>query len=297
LNQPGPCQSAYLTDIAGQSCLRELTQSLSVRHLMTPACELVGVRGDAPLHHALAVMDMDPQYDQLPVLGTDGQSIIGLVTRDALDAAGEASQVRLVMTPLSASTTLRWDATIPQAMDALASQRAMLVQGPQADQIVGLLHYADFNRHPSRVFFYLWLSALEIGLMRLLTNHIQQHELEMYDWLRHLPEQRQVNILGRYEVSRRQQVDLTPLEGAELTDLLVICRNVDELRLQLGHRTRSAFDQATSHLIPLRNAAMHPVRSMLASHADLPRLRNRFNNLEAFVLQLESLLKDQQRKA
>lgn len=291
----GPCQSSPLTDIAGQGCLRELTQSLSVRHLMTPASELVGVRGDVAPHAALALMDQ--QFDQLPVLAGDGQTIIGLVTRDALEAAGEVAQVRQVMTPLSPATTLRWDATLPEAMDALVDQRALLVRGEQENQIIGLLHYADFNRHPSRVFFYLWLSALEIGLVRLLTLHIQQHQLEMFDWLRHLPEQRQVNILGRYEVSRRQRVDLTPLEGAELTDLLLICRNLDELRLQLGHRTRSAFDQATSHLITLRNAAMHPVRSMLASHADLPRLRDRFNNLEAFVLQLETLLKDQQRKA
>lgn len=271
--------------LAGGGCLLELTQSLAVRHLMTPAALLSCAMADEPV--AMAVGRMQDDFDQLPVRDPQTGAIVGLLTRQAVEGVHDETPVQQALTPVSQTARLSSQATLPEALEALQDQPAVLVYDAPRMQVVGLLHYADFNRHPARVFFYLWLSALEMSLVKLLDDYFKQERLDVHDWLIHLPEARQVTILGRYELSRRERIDLTPLEGAELSDLLRLCGSLEPLRQKLGYASKSALDKVTSHLVSLRHAAMHPVRSLIGSHADLSRQLDRYRDLQKFLIQVE----------
>jgi len=55
-----------------------------------------------------------------------------------------------------------------QALEALVVKPSYLVQ--EGGEKVGLVHRSDFNKQLVRSYFYLWLSALEIGLVHLGSN-------------------------------------------------------------------------------------------------------------------------------
>lgn len=157
-----------------------------------------------------------------------------------------------------------------RAAPVLTEHPVVVVTESTTGRFVGLLHFSDVNKHEVRANVYLWLAALEMNLARLLRRNCPSFET----WLRCLDEPRQVLVLGRYELERRRQAELDPVEGTELADLIKVFRSVPGLLEPLG-LSKSQFEKKTGRLVTLRNAAMHPVRSMVREHADVKRLAGR----------------------
>jgi CBS domain-containing protein len=231
--------------------------------IMTPRGELVCIASDATVEEALSLMGRS--FDQLPV--TDGGAVDGLVFRDSLTGAEAASPVKALMTPISQLQTVRVDDTLAAVSLHLADTPCVLVRDPGDGSVAGLVHYSDLNKHAARSNGYLWISALEMGLALLIHRACPDFE----EWLGVLDERRQVIILGRSEYGRRMGIELDPVEGAELSDLLKAVRSIPRL-LELFGYTKSQFDKKTGHLVKLRNAVMHPVRSAIHSHDDVKRM-------------------------
>lgn len=256
-NLPAPSMREQLARIA---------ERMTVGMIMTPLAELVTVEAASGV--AAARQRMGTAYDQVPVL--DGPAVVGVLFSEDLDDGDHHRAVGSVMRPMDVLPAVRSDHTFSDAFPVLIQHPCVAVQHPPDDVFAGILHFSDMNKHEVRANLYLWLSALEMNLARLLRRHCPDFDT----WLRCLDEPRQVLVLGRYELERRRHVELHPVEGTELSDLIKIFRSIPGLLEPLG-LTRSQFEKKTGRLITLRNAAMHPVRSLVRAHSDVKRLTTR----------------------
>jgi len=124
----------------------------------------------------------------------------------------------------------------------------------------GILSRSDLNKHPLRALLYEVLAKLEIALANLINITITNP----YDWIRQLNEDSQARILGYWELSKIKNVDVGPLAGAMLSDLInVIARN-QSLWQKLGYPSRSSFEEEAGRLPRVRNQVMHPVRPLIS---------------------------------
>jgi predicted transcriptional regulator len=246
--------------------LARIAQRMTVGMIMTPLEELVTVEASSAI--AAARQRMGTSYDQMPVI--EGAAVVGVLFGEDMKDLDHHSAVGSVMRPIQAMPAVRSDHTFADAFPVLIQHPCVAVRHPPDDVFAGILHFSDVNKHEVRANLYLWLSALEMNLARLLRRHCPDFDT----WLRCLDEPRQVLVLGRYELERRRHVELHPVEGTELSDLIKIFRSIPGLLEPLG-LTKSQFEKKTGRLITLRNAAMHPVRSLVRAHSDVKRLTTR----------------------
>lgn len=240
---------------------------------MTPADRLATAEPGEPFATAAARLE---GFDQAPVL--DGARPVGILRLAAGEPPGRT--VRDSMHAVTGAESLCTDTPIAESIERLARHDCLLVLSTDAvPRLAGFLHFADLNKHAVRTYCYLWLAALELALAQMVREHCRSVE----DWIAHLDERSQVQVLGRYEFQRRQSVHVDHLEGVELTDLLRIAERCEPLRVALGYRSPTAFQKVASPLASLRHDAMHPVRSMIRGHADVPRLARRLADLRALV--------------
>jgi hypothetical protein len=133
---------------------------------------------------------------------------------------------------------------------------------------VGLITVSDLNRHAFRAVIYQRLADLEAALARLVEHAIA----DPWNWIRLLREERQAAILGNWELAKRKDVDVGPIAGTMLTDLLAAVRDSAELRTMLN-TSRNELDGRSKGIGGLRNRGMHPVRPLLLGHSELEDLR------------------------
>ncbi|UCG31650.1 MAG: CBS domain-containing protein [Phycisphaerales bacterium] len=250
--------------------LMRLAERVTIGMVMTPLCDLVCADPQTTVGQARELMGAS--YDQLPLM--DGPSVEGLILRESLEGKDAGAPARSALTPLCDLVTVRADEVIPPVVQLLVDDRCVLVFDANDDRFCGLVHFSDLNKHAVRTNVYLWISALEMGLAELIHRRCP----DFRQWLGILEERRQITILGRYEYERQRHIELDPLEGAELSDLLKIVRSIPVLLEPLG-LTKSQLDRKTGHLVKMRHAAMHPVRSLIRSHEDLTKWLKVFADL------------------
>jgi len=252
--------------------LTKLAENIVAGMIMTPVQDLVITHSTDTVAHAHGLMGEG--FDQLPVF--HNETLAGIVLRDHLSHTEGCVGDRY--SPLSSLDSIHSSDSLWDAIEALAKSPSCIVNDAQTGSFSGLLHYADLNRQAARVFCYLWTSALEMSLAELLTA-IQP---DCKAWIGSLTPPRQVQVLGRLEYSKRQNIEISPVQVLELSDLLNIWPRHSEL-LAVFSFSKRVFTKKTNHLIELRNAAMHPVRSLVNGHADVKVLQHRMNDLREMV--------------
>jgi CBS domain-containing protein len=261
-NRKGPSARPAAPPKVMSEHLMRLAERVTIGMVMTPLRDLVCAGPETTVGQARELMGAS--YDQLPLM--DGPSVEGLVLRESLEGKEAGAPATDALTPLCDLVTIRADEVIPPVVQLLVDNRCALVFGADDDRFCGLVHFSDLNKHAVRTNVYLWISALEMGLAELI--HRQCPDFRR--WLGILEERRQITILGRHEYERQRHIELDPLEGAELSDLLKIARTIPALLEPLGF-TKSQLDRKTGQLVRLRHAAMHPVRSLVRSHEDVTK--------------------------
>lgn len=262
--------------------LMAIAQRITVDLLMTPIADLTCVPADATV--AEAVQRMKTRFDQAPVLQED--ILLGLVFRDAMTQAISTDPVLAHAKPVEQIARVPSNAFLGTAAELLAEHPCVIVVEPDRNEWCGLLHFSDLNKHAVRSNVYLWVSALEISLASLIHRFCP----DWHEWLRVLDERRQVMIIGRYEYERRQGVELDPVEGTDLSDLLKIAKSVPKVIESLGY-SKSQFDKKTGHLVRVRNAAMHPVRTLVREHGEVRRILGFTQDLMEILDAVENSMK------
>lgn len=246
---------------------------------------------------ALSVLEQHT-YDQAPVYDPSSRRYWGLVETCYLRSLFESGQPLQQDDPVLQDEGHKFHigpfVTIFSLLQKMASRRAIIVfrdsdatEYGHVEFIWGLITISDLNRHGVRSGIYRLLADVESGLARCL-------ELEHQDpwkWLRHLDEEYQARVLGYWELSKKQGVDVGPIAALTLSQFIqIICRD-DKGATRLGYPSRTQFKRVASGLPSLRNRVMHPVRPLVHSIEDVERVRASVFNLEVLRERVEKLIR------
>ena len=255
-----------------------LAQQMTVDLIMTARALLICVCTNQTVADARKLMSLG--YDQLPLID-DAHEIVGLVRRAALVETSDTDHVSGYAVMSHGLKAVRTNDPIDAAIDVLSSTDSTLVFDPSTGRFCGLLHIADLNKQAVRVFLYLWLSALEMGL----AEYLRKFHRRLKEWLDSVPSSNRPSFLGDFILRRRQRIDLSPVEGLYFSDMLVILRKLPSAPERLG-LPKKDFDSMTKPepLGELRNMAMHPVRAIVHSSPDAVKLRERLAIVKKLIV-------------
>ena len=277
----GPNHEIANADIRFSDYLLGVANRITARMVMTPRDRLVCANPRMTVGQAMDLLGAS--FDQLPVL--EGDTFAGLVLRQDLKGKAATDDLGDAIVPSDRVPHVFPDAPMREAAVVLIEKPCVVVLEAGSSRLAGLIHFSDLNRHPVRSNAYLWLSAFEMTLAELLRREVPDPKA----WLKVLDEYRQVMILGRWEYDKQQNIEIDPVEAAELSDLLRAVRTLPTLLDRLGF-TRSQFDKKTGHLVKLRNGVMHPVRAIIRRHEDVRQLAAAFMDLRELLEAIRRVL-------
>jgi hypothetical protein len=231
-----------------------------------------------PISPDLVARMVTKGYDDAPVI-EDGR-VVGTVSCDSVTAL-LSNSVDLGQKHHQTTDRARWlvrtkgrSVPVTSLLECLRQERCTLVCDPpkslleSSGRALGFMTISDLNRHSVRAALYEVLAGLEARLAILVERAYE----DPWDWIRRLSEEHQVRILGFWDLSKRQGLDLGPVAAATLTHLLVAVAKSPELSMEVGFKSPKAFTDATGSLPGIRNAVMHPVRPLISKQADVESL-------------------------
>lgn len=249
---------------------------------MTPLRELVVARPRERVAEAIARASSG-SFDQLPVVNDEGR-VAGLVYVDQLQSSPADATVSDYLVPLEKCRRLRIEDGISRAVRILHTQPASLVA--DGEKIAGLVHRSDLNKHAARTYFYLWLSALEMGLARLVALRLPGDS-----WIELLRKRAREKVLDKMECESRRNNSIAPIEYLNLSELVEIIEKNEPLYRELGFDSRSKVKAEVGRLVELRHTIMHPVRTLVPDATSMDVLANRERKLRAVTLTVQRILK------
>ncbi len=199
--------------------------------------------------------------------------------RDALQHAPDAPAPWPLCMQLVFNHTLPRLTGLDALLEAFETQTIAAILDSDAGLPIGFITFSDLNKHHVRSAMYPLFAELEAHLATV----IERRHQDPWTWIAHLDRDKQARIVGYWELSRRDGVDIGPIAGATLHELLTIVRKDASLRDTLGFTNANKFDSLCHGINELRNLVMHPVRPMFATPADLTKTRQRLTNLSTFV--------------
>jgi len=213
-------------------------------------------------------------YDYAPVRNRG--SIIGLIETWQLRAKLndrpelEASDQAIAHPQISSNIS------IDGLLDGMSRMRVALVtRGSDAEHhgerasVLGLITTADLNQRPLRTALYRILAWLEEELAQLIGRHFPDPP----SWLKILSVDHRAPLIGYWELSKQEGVDISPIAWTTLPQLLKIVGASKDLRHALGFETGNSFDKCKGSIPDLRNRVMHPVRPLIRAFTDVPNVR------------------------
>lgn len=242
------------------------SRSLLLR-LMTPLRMCVSVH-PGPVDVEIVVILKQHDFEHTPVLDVPGTVRTSYL--EQLLAAGA---------PLSpddpAITKILLDAgtELEQALETVAVENAVLVV--HNGSLAGLLTLSDLNKHALRSVLYAFFANLEVDLAETISRLCP----DPWEWIPQLPEDQQVHVIGYWEVTKRKGVDIGPLAGCTLTQLLKTIASIEKLRQEFGFKNRKAAEEVCGSLPMLRNSVMHPVRPLVTKPEDVQQIVRSIRNL------------------
>ena len=202
-------------------------------------------------------------YDQAPVR-CDGEWIGLIATTHLRSLADSDEALRIGDTALSAHIVRDEDIiTIADLLGALSDDRAVLVTRHDTGPF-GFITLSDLNRHALRKALYDLLSEVESRLATLLDRNVA----DLLSAIDDLSESNQMRLLGHYHYMKRKGLDLSPLAGATLTQLIDLAQRQPDILKLLGY-SKTKFKADFGSISDLRNSVMHPVRPLVHSQKDV----------------------------
>jgi len=215
-------------------------------------------------------------FDQAPVLNVDGH-VLGLISTSRLGelsasgkhlAADDAEWINdAIMSCPGLDVLLQSMATKPVATVEIHSSDPCTGQSHITSP--GFITVSDLNKHPLRAKIYPLVAELESKLARMVDKRFQ----DPWDWLSKLDKDKQARLVGYWELSKRDKVDIGPIATTTLTELFRIVACDAELRSKLRFESRNKWDDFTGRIADFRNAVMHPVRPLISTQDEVLHVR------------------------
>ncbi len=264
--------------MSNQSTSRS-SPSIPLSSLLTPWARAVSVE-PGPVDGSILSKLRGADFDQAPVVHLGKPLGIVLTAHlDELHATGSPLE------PTSSFVGRRRVGLSPSIDDllaAIAEQRGAII-GEHDDESPGFVTLSDLNRHHFKAALYPLFAEMEAGLADLVGAQYS----EPWDWLKVLEKDRQARLVGYWELSKRDGVDIGPLAGTMLSELSDVCASSEPIRQRLGFESRGQWKSTFDGISGLRNAIMHPVRPMIHDLDDVKQLRERLGKMLAVLGRLD----------
>lgn len=222
-------------------------------------------------------------YEQAPILDSDINAV-GIADTKALENLHSQNLPLTEASPVIDNTMLESETTLDALLETLSSKRAVLIV--DAHRPIGLLTISDLNKHHIRSVIYPLLAKLEIELAALISETCT----DPWDWIPNLPRQRQVQVIGYWEVTKRAGVETGALTGCTLTDLIEVLAKNEVVRSKVGYQDASQVRLALGNLRQFRNKVMHPVSPLVLSMKEVGDMRETIKQIEKLGGLLENNL-------
>ena len=262
----------------------ELADRFTAALVMTPWIEMVKVDASASAGKIRNKMKKG-QFDQI---GVEDHGRVGLIRNTSIEGCDEQSNVDDKIEWLVESVSIPSDARLIDALNYLIDVPSKLVV--DEGEIVGFVHRSDFNKQAVRTYFYLWISALEMGLAELILRQIPDHD----DWIPLLRKASKKTMDDRLDFAKKNGVELSAIEYVDLSDLVDIVRKSNstgkELWKALKYESKSKWKDAAGSVVDLRNYIMHPVRTLISDTTSAERLVKRDFIVKSMVKELVEII-------
>jgi hypothetical protein len=246
---------------------------LNLDHMLVPLGRCVSVSCGAISDRILRTLK-ENAYEQAPVLNDAGE-VLGVIERVRLELLYSQKASISEADPEIDPTRLPSKVNLGKLLDVLSERRAAIVErggGP-----AGLLTISDLNKHPVRSVLYLILAELEMELASLIADVCP----DPWEWLPTLSRERQVRVIGFWEVTKRFDVnaDTGPLSACMLTDLISVLAKTEKVRTAAGYRNSNEVYKPLSRLAELRNKVMHPVSPLVLGIEDVRGIKETISHV------------------
>lgn len=257
----------------------DIANAIQVRHLQVPLEHAVSFGPDHPSNSASAAL-VARGFDRAPVL--DGHSLVGFVEASRLE--GATGPIRDLVTPLRPEQLVSADAPVSQALEWLLDAPLLFVLSGR--RVTGFFVQGDLNKQPARLYFYLLVATLEIGLATQLRQWRGRDENRLLD---RMPLAVRKRALIAREEAMKVDTEVDLVAHLTFSDVLRVVQRIDEIRVPLGSDTRKHWETRTGALTDLRNAVMHPTRELLGTDRTLKDLVNLDVLLRDLLARLEDV--------
>lgn len=252
--------------------------TIQLCELITP-CEKAIAASLGTVDNTLLTQLIARDFHQAPVY--DGDSAIGLVSTSHLTALMNAGMSLLANDPRIVRKMVQADDDLGSILIAIESHGFAGVNS--ANTMIGFFTLSDLNKHPVRAAIYPLFAELESELAIYANRHYENH----WAWLEKLDKDKQARLIGYWELSKREGVNVGPVAGATLSELSKIIGLAEPLRERFGFTSKGKWDEFFGGLIELRNSVMHPVRPLLTSIEDVKDLHDKLSRVLLLLQRLK----------
>lgn len=238
----------------------DIARAIQVRHLQVGLDDAVRVAPSDDPRVAAEIL-RSRGFDQAPVV--DRSELLGVVRTLALAGAATVEEVR---EPIHAEELVSADAPVSQLLAWLISTPCLYVLDGR--RITGFVLEADLNKQPARVYFYLLIASLELGLAHQLRTWMGGDEARL---IAAMSDEMAAKAQTIRETARELDTDTDLIAYLTFSEILRLTGRIEDVRSALGFASRSHWDN-TKPLIELRNAVMHPTKELIGRRCTLERL-------------------------
>lgn len=230
----------------------DIAAAIRTRQVQTPLDRVRLYTATEGAADAVRALDLGG-FDFAPVL--IGGEIGGYIRTD--DLRGAAGPLAAHVRQLTATCLVSGDAPLAALLQAL--RRAPFLFVIDGHAIVGIVTPSDLNKQPGRTYFYLLVAELELSV----AERVRQYFPDQSAALACLPATRRGQVHDRLAAASRDDVIADAVAAMDLTDLLVIVKKTDALRLAFGDYSATRWHkEVCGPAVALRHDVMHTVRTL-----------------------------------
>ena len=240
----------------------DIASALTVRHIQTPARDLLGFEPNTPAGEAAAVLETR-RIDFAPVM--QANEIVGRVGLSSL-LDSPTDLVGALAVPLATDYLVTADVAISQVMKWLLEHPWLLVIDGR--HVSGVVTPSDLNRQAARTYFYLLIADFEIRL----ADYTRRFFDDQTKALALMSGERRADIEVRFKNATSRDIESDLVAAMDFSDLLHVAKRFAPIHQAFGFTSGTSWTNATGRLAEFRHEIMHPVRGILDDQKGLSRL-------------------------
>lgn len=269
-----------MEDATFDKVLATLSDQLRVTQIMVTEPDFC-TKSDDPL--AILEVMQQRNYDIMPV--KENGRFVGYVERALL---AKMKQIEPAIKQIKVDIIVSADTCVHEMIGLFQRSRFFFVN--RANDLVGLVTYADLNKFPVRAWLFILICKFEFLLLQLIKDFYKASSC-----LNKLTAERRKKITDLFDEKRKHDIDTSLEDCLNLGDMIELLECDKKLRSFVGYTSKTSCKKECSGLEVLRNNVMHPSNSLVNNYDGVKVLNKRKDRLQQATKSTESALENLKR--